>query len=129
MKIIGKINIVGVEYTLFLYEEIEEFKKLQEDSKERTERYLGKPEELALDGYCDYFTKEIRVYRDAKMHPAYFRMTLRHEIAHAFLFEIGNSNCDDEDLIDKISKWTPTINACFLEGMKLLDSQDGEQEC
>ena len=69
--------------------------------------------EGALDGYCDYMSKEIRIYNDTFTDKNYFEMTLRHEITHAFLYEIGNSNYDNEEFVDKISKWVPQISYIF----------------
>lgn len=113
MKKIGKIDIIGIPYTLFLYDTLTEFKKLQDDATERNERYLNPKDARSIDGYCDYMSKEIRVYVDEFTDPVYFATTLRHEITHAFLYEIGNSNHDDEDYVDKISKWTPQIENIY----------------
>lgn len=112
MRKIGKVDIVGTPYTIYLYEE-GEFKALQDDAKERDERYLQPAKEGALDGYCDYMSKEIRIYNDSFTDIKYFEMTLRHEISHAFLYEIGNSNYDNEEFVDKLSKWVPQIAYIF----------------
>lgn len=124
MKVLGKINIVGVDYTLYYYEN--EFEKLQNDAKERDTRYMGEPRKDKIDGYCDYMSKEIRIFNDEYTNVEYFKMTLRHEICHAFLYEIGNSNCDDEDFIDKLSKWSSKIMEIFNEGLDLLIEDDDE---
>ena len=75
MRKIGKVDIVGTPYTIYLYEE-GEFKALQDDAKERDERYLQPAKEGALDGYCDYMSKEIRIYNDSFTDIKYFEMTL-----------------------------------------------------
>lgn len=116
MKKIGKVDVVGVEYTLYLY--VNEFKKLNEDAKERDDRYGIERKEESLDGYCDFQSKEIRIFCDKYTSQSYFEMTLRHEITHAFLYEIGNANYDNEEFVDKISKWVPQISKIFDEGMR-----------
>jgi hypothetical protein len=109
---IGKIDVVGVPYTLWLYRD--EYKKLNEHARERDERYLmGKDDRTLLDGYCDYQAKEIRVFCDEFTSKDYFEATLRHEICHAFLYEVGYSHHDDEEFIDKLSRWIPQINKIF----------------
>lgn len=119
MNKIGTLNIVGVEYSLLYHSD---FKELQDISKERDDRYRLEGEEPpkreALDGYCDYSSKEIHVFCDTFTAKDYFYMTLRHEITHAFLYEIGNTNHNNEEFVDKISKWTPQISNIFNEGME-----------
>lgn len=127
MKKLGKVDVVGIPYTIYLYND--EFKLLNEHATERDNRYNQKTQDKGpLDGYCDYMSKEIRVFGDEYTSPDYFEMTLRHEITHAFLYEIGNSNCDDEDYIDKISKWVPQINKIFDAGMELIVNARTEEE-
>lgn len=112
MRKIGSVEVVGVDYTLYLYED-GEFETLQNDAADRDKRYLAPAREDKIDGYCDYVQKEIRVYRDKFTDYHYFEQTVRHELVHAFLYEVGNSNHGDEDYVDKISKWTPHIESLF----------------
>ena len=114
---------MGIPYTIYLY--INEFKKLNEDARERDERYEMKKDEYYLDGYCDYQMKEIRIFIDKYCSEEYFSMTLRHELTHAFLYEIGNTNHDNEEFVDKISKWVPHINNLFDGAMEVI--RDGVQ--
>ena len=72
--------------------------------------------------------KEIRVFGDEYTSEEYFKLTLRHEITHAFLYEIGNSNCDDEDYVDKISKWVPQISKIFDVGMEMIKNAGPEEK-
>lgn len=112
MQRIGKIDIIGVPYTLYLYED--EYELLNKHARERDARYLmEKDEKTLLDGYCDYQAKEIRVFRDKYTSKEYFEATLRHEICHAFLYEAGYAHHDDEEFIDKLSRWIPQINKIF----------------
>jgi len=119
MKKIGIINIVGVNYTLYVYNG--DFKKINDDANERNKRYLHKDEESPLDGYCDYMSKEIRVFTDEYTDPKYFETTIRHEITHAFLYEIGNSNCDNEEFVDKLSKWVPQLETIYNRCKTIID--------
>ena len=125
---LGKINIVGIEYDLFLYEN--EFEQLNKDSRERDERYNIKKEDPTqnIDGYCDYSSKEIRVFIDKYTSKDYFEMTLRHEITHAFLYEIGNTNCNNEEFVDKISKWVPQIHSMTNQGMGMIRHARSKKE-
>lgn len=120
MKKIGLIDVVGVQYTLYTYGE-GEFKNLQEDAAERDRRYLEEPHQNNIDGYCDYTAKEIRVYDDSFTDRRYFEMTLRHEMTHALLYEIGNSNYADEDYVDKISKWSMHLDEMYTRGKQIID--------
>lgn len=125
MKKIGKIKILDAEYSVYLYKD-GEFKDLNDNAKDRNKRYLHPENELSgpIDGYCDYMSKEIHVYADPYTDPSYFGNTIRHEITHAFLYEIGNSNCDDEDYVDKISKWTPQIEKYFNNTKQLIELEE-----
>ena len=128
MKKLGNINIIGTEYTVYYYPN--EFKELNQDSRERDERYGIKREnpEEKVDGYCDYSAKEIRIFNDDFTHPEYFQMIMRHEICHAFLFEIGNTNHNNEEMIDKLSKWTPQIMRLTEEGMEMIKRATSKKE-
>ena len=109
---IGKIDIVGIPYTLGVYRDA--YKTLNEHARERDARYMMEKENpVLLDGYCDYQTKEIKVFIDEFTSKDYFEATLRHEICHAFLYEVGYTHHDDEDFIDKLSRWIPQINKIF----------------
>ena len=114
-----KIKILNTDYDLFLHNN---FKELNENAKKRDERYALEPlkDFKPLDGYCDYTEKEIHIFVDKYTKRKYFEMTLYHELTHAFLYEIGYSNHDDEDLVDKISKWVPLITDLFNESLGVI---------
>lgn len=115
MKKIGKVDIIGIPYTIYLY--VNEYDKINADAKERDERY-GENKHENLDGYCDYSAKELRIFCDKYTSKEYFEETLRHEICHAFLYEIGYEHHSDEEFINKLSKWVPQIDKIFDEGMR-----------
>ncbi len=118
---VGKINIVGVDYDLIFHDN---FKEINEAAKERDKKYGAETKDEQLDGWTDYTTKELHVFRDDTMAEDYFNMTLLHEITHAFLFEIGNTHHTDEELIDKLSKWVPMLNKLYIKGKEKLDGID-----
>ncbi len=126
MTNLGKIKILETFYTLRLWKD---FKALQEYAKARDERYgQKKDEDNPLDGFCDYLSKEINIFTDEYTDAEYFDMTLRHEICHAFLYEIGYTHHDDEELIDKLSKWIPRINNIFNQGRMLIENARVKEE-
>lgn len=123
---LGNINILDTMYTLNLWKD---FKALQQYATDRDKRYGHDTDNKdLLDGFCDYLSKEINIFTDEYTDPEYFDMTLRHEICHAFLYEIGYSHHDDEEMIDKLSKWIPKINNIFNQGRKLIENARVEEE-
>lgn len=107
-----KVNILGTEYTVTI-------KKYDED-----EMFAS----LAIDGYCDSFTKQIIVcdmstykgweHELPETIAAAQKETLRHEIVHAFISESGladsSSNYDgawakNEEMVDWIAIQGPKI--------------------
>jgi hypothetical protein len=97
-----KVNVLGTEYTI---------------------KYKTQEEDLALlecDGYCDFTTKDIMVKLYETDSPlafndinSYYRHVVRHEIAHAFMYESGLNVCNDyarnEELIDWIAIQLPKL--------------------
>ena len=93
-----KINILGSEWTIIERPEAED-KRLD-----------------GCDGYCDWTTREIVVEREMQGNlgdmEAYIRKVKRHEIVHAFLEEIGLSECSgtsdawamNETMVDWIAR-------------------------
>ena len=126
MTKLGKIKILDILYTLNLWRD---FKALQEYAINRDKRYGHDTDNKELlDGFCDYQAKEINIFVDEYTDPKYFDMTLRHEICHAFLYEIGYSHHDDEEMIDKLSKWVPRINDIFDQGRMLIENARVKEE-
>ena len=126
MITLGKIKIVDTFYDVIFWRD---FKALQEHAKARDLRYLHEKEKWEpLDGYCDYSAKELHVFRDEFTSEKYFNMTLTHEITHAFLYEIGFTHHDDEDLIDKISKWLPRLEEIVNQGKGLIENARTKEE-
>lgn len=129
MQKIGTINICGIPYTVVYYDN--KFREINMNLRERNDRYtIDKDEEKEkqnVDGYCDYNTKEIHIYNDHMTSPIYFKQTLTHEVTHAFLYEIGYAHHDDEELVDKISKWIPQISGIVAEGLEAVKNVKGSK--
>ena len=97
-------------------------------------RYRDKPifEKRSIDGYCDSIEKEIAIV-DLHSHPAYEdeseeycrkaeKMTLRHEIVHAFFNESGLMDSSlqytggwakNEEMVDWVAAQFGKIMECF----------------
>jgi hypothetical protein len=109
MKKINTINICESKYKIYLHTD---FDKLQKLNKINTERYYPEKEldkDKKIDGFCDYSSKEIHVFKDKYQSKDYTKMVIRHEITHAYLYEIGYTYCSDEEFVDKVCKWAPTL--------------------
>lgn len=99
-----KINILGIEYTL-------------------TSMHSSKDAKLyGKDGYTDFTSKKIVIREDmADNSPddsenidLYVNYVIRHEIAHAFLYESGLAEMsNDEMLVDWIALQFPKIESVY----------------
>lgn len=111
-----QIDILGTKYTVNRYQ------------------YRDKPifEKRSIDGYCDSIEKEIAIV-DLHSHPDYEdeseeycrkaeKMTLRHEIVHAFLNESGLMDSSlqytggwakNEEMVDWVASQFNKIMECF----------------
>lgn len=111
MKKLNSINICESKYKIYWHDD---FEKLQQLNKINNERYFPEKEldkDKKIDGYCDYTSKEIHVFMDKYQSDDYSKMVVRHEITHAYLYEIGYTYCSDEEFVDKVCKWTPTLTS------------------
>ena len=112
------IEILGIPYKIVWHKDLNEINKA---SKEVNKLYLVPDEDDKgmCDGFTDYNKKEIHLYRGQIYNPAMRAQIIRHEITHAFLFEIGYTHYGDEDLVDKISKWVPQIERLYKKVEKM----------
>ena len=107
-----KINILGVEYTIYT-------RSVEQD-----------PLLNNADAYCDRTSKEIVLLKlkrkNTTLHnPDWlYRKLLRHEIIHAFLFESGLGECTEwrinqgghnEQIVDWFAVQYPKIHKLFVE--------------
>ena len=110
-KLPDVVSVLGERYSIF-YETEEENENLKE-----------------CDGYCDKTAKKIVVTNtmqtDLERPALYIKKVLRHEIAHAFLFESGLHECStlssfqDETLVDWIAVQGPKIYKAWKEAEAL----------
>ena len=98
------VNVLGTEYT------IKESNKVDDPNLE------------TCDGYCDTSTKTIVIdtFKDSPGSlgdlEAYKNKVIRHELAHAFLYESGlscNSWAKDEEVVDWIALQFPKLLKAF----------------
>lgn len=96
-------NVLGTGYTVKIINnnEREEFPDLTEE----------------MDGYCNYYTKEIIVVReddDMQGYDEYVEQVVRHELVHAYLYESGlHEYSTDETLVDWIAIQMPKMAETF----------------
>jgi hypothetical protein len=99
-------NVLGTDYLLKIIEseDRDQFPDLSEE----------------MDGYCNYYTKEIVVVKDdsdTQGHEEYVDQVIRHELIHAYLFESGLHDYSmDETLVDWLSIQIPKIAEEFTDG-------------
>lgn len=115
MKNLKTVNVLGVPYTI-TEGDVNDFPALKD-----------------CDGYCDTSTKEIVISDmsenanapDAKGNlPRYQRKVIRHELAHALLFESGlscNSWAENEEIVDWLAIQFPKLLALFMDAECLKD--------
>lgn len=91
------MKILGTEYTI----------KYVDSSKDL--------ENISNTAQCDYSEKQIRVaLHDEKMNKnseEWVEESLMHEIAHAFLYETGNADVNDERSAELLSKFVRFVNS------------------
>ena len=104
-----EVNILGAEYTIIT------------GVKEEDDAYLASNEEI--DGYIDQQTKEIIIKQMPEYKPSlskdlksYERLVIRHELAHAFLYESGLTDyAADEQLVEWLAVQFPKMSKLFAE--------------
>lgn len=95
------VNVLGTEYKVITAKEDDIINNMEE-----------------IDGECNVFDKEI-IIRDKKYialdshtntgKDEAFDIVLRHEVAHAVMYESGFDKYDDEALVDWIARMLPKI--------------------
>lgn len=109
-----KVNILGIEYKIYLDKGIEE-----------------EPRFKNMDGFTDFYTKEIYVDKrtivegedSCKNLIIYQKSVLRHEIIHAFLYESGLAGsshkpyawAENEEMVDWFAIQSPKIFKIYKE--------------
>ena len=127
MKLVEKIKILGVSYSVYVYEDYRELNE-KNWAWEQTYNLNWNQEEkgCGISGYCDISAKEIHIY--IGFSEEYDRGTLRHELCHAYLYEMGYSHWNDEDLIQKLTQWIPMIQKIENNGWEKVQNARVEKE-
>ena len=103
-----EVNILGAEYTIIT------------GVTEEDDAHFSSSE---ADGYIDYQTKEIIIKEMPVPRPgltndiaSYERLVIRHELAHAFLYESGLTDyAADEQLVEWLAVQFPKMAKLFEE--------------
>ena len=101
-----EVNILGSEYTIIT------------GVKEEDDAHFSSSE---ADGYIDYQTKKIIIKEMPEASheltndiPSYERLVIRHELAHAFLYESGLTDyAADERLVEWLAVQFPKMKVLF----------------
>ena len=104
-----EVNILGAEYTITT------------GVTEEDDAHFASNEEI--DGYIDYPAKEIIIKQMPEYNPglskdikSYERLVIRHELAHAFLYESGLTDyAADEQLVEWLAVQFPKMAKLFEE--------------
>ena len=111
------IKIQGIPYKIITYKNDKEVtKRMEEINKEFG--YKDDGDNTPVDGFVDYNRKEIHLSLDERFDKRSITHTIRHEIVHAFLYEIGNKNHSEEEFVDKIARWMPELNRIYNDLLK-----------
>lgn len=118
MDCLGKVKIINTYYTIYLHKDYKALNKFAvEWEKEYTYNEIeNKKNEIT--GFCLVAVKEIHIFTGFS--EDYMYNTIRHELWHALLYEIGYNHWDDEDLIEKLAIWTPLMENILKQGKELI---------
>ena len=115
---IGKVNVLGTDYTICI--------RSEEDDESLSD---------FTQGYCEFYSKKIivksidennkHIYENIE---EYQQKVIRHELVHAFLHESGlDSNSEwarNEELVDWIALQFDKMSLAFDESKKLFQKTD-----
>ena len=126
MNYIGKVKIINTEYKIYTHHDYKEINDRSLAWDKEYDRTLDEKKISGLSGYCLVPVKEIHIYDG--FNKEYNMNTLRHELWHAFLYEIGYNHWDDEDLIEKLSTWFPIMEDIINQGKGLIENARVKEE-
>ena len=126
MKYLGKIKVLNTFYKIYTHDEYKEINDLSLEWDKAYDRTFDESKFTGLSGYCLVTLKEIHIYTG--FCAEYTNNTLRHELLHALLYELGCSNWDEEDFIDKISTWFPFMEDVNNQGRMLMKNARVKEE-
>lgn len=126
MTNLGKIKVINTEYSLYSYKEYKEINENSTKWDKEFSRSFDESKVVGISGYCLTPIKEIHFFDGFS--PIYNEQTLRHEIIHAFLYEIGFAHWDDEELVEKLSIWYPMLEESINQGRKMIENARVKEE-
>ena len=95
---------MGIQYKIIKHSDLKEISDLFHASL----RVESEEEPELVDGFVDYNRKDIHLLVNQGFKTG--AQVLRHELIHAFLYEIGEQElCNNEIIVEKFSKWIPQI--------------------
>lgn len=126
MIYLGKIKVINSFYKIYSYSDYKEINEKSLDWDRYYSRTLDESKIGGVSGYCLVPVKEIHIYDGFS--EDYNMNTLRHELWHALLYEIGYSHWQDEELIEKLSAWHPLMDDLFNQGRMLIENARVKEE-
>lgn len=126
MNCLGKIKIINTLYTIYAYNDYKEINEKSVAWDKEFNKDFDESKIAGVSGYCLVPVKEIHIYTGFS--EDYNMNTLRHELWHALLYEIGYTNWQDEELIEKLSTWHPLMDDLFNQGRMLIENARVEKE-
>lgn len=113
MKKIGKVKIINAEYTIYEHNDLKEINKCYDEANKMCEIEENTEKRDVVDGYCDYRTREIHVLRDEGMQEDFYKGVLMHELTHCMLYQMGYTYHNDEEYVEKVSKFSTILNDIY----------------
>ena len=126
MTYLGKIKILNTFYSIYTYSDYKEINERSIAWDKQYDRCLDESKLSGVSGYCLVPVKEIHIYTGFS--EEYNMNTLRHELWHALLYEIGYTHWQDEELIEKLSTWHPLMDDLFNQGRMLIENARVKEE-
>lgn len=126
MHCLGKVKVLNTFYTVYTYNDYKEINKRSVAWDKQYDISYDETKATGVSGYCLVPVKEIHIYDGFSND--YNMNTLRHELLHALLYEIGYTNWQDEKLIEQISTWYPLMDDLFNQGRMLIENARVKKE-
>ena len=126
MTYLGKIKVLNTFYRIYTYSDYKEINEKSLAWDRQYDRALDESKISGVSGYCLVPVKEIHIYTGFS--EEYNMNTLRHELWHALLYEIGYTHWQDEELIEKLSTWHPLMDDLFNQGRMLIENARTKEE-
>ena len=126
MKYLGKVKVLNTFYKVYAHEDYKEINERSLEWDKMYDRTFDESKFTGLSGYCLVTLKEIHLYTG--FCKEYNDNTLRHELLHALLYELGYTHWDEEDFIEKLSTWFPFMEDINNQGRMLIENARVKEE-